>query len=156
MNIGRRADYALRAICYIAAQSPERQVSRSEIQQRQGIPPHFLSKILRSLVSAGLLRSVPGVRGGFSLGRDAHQISVRAVYESVEGPLCLVECLDRRQGFCQFAPVCTQRDIWIGAQHVLAAYLDTISIDHIAEQYGLVNRLEKRKTERCVAPSRVA
>jgi Rrf2 family protein len=156
MNIGRRADYALRAICYIAAQSPDRLVSRAEIQQHQRIPPHFLSKILRSLVSAGLLRSVPGVRGGFCLEREAHQISVRAVYESVEGPLCLVECLDQRQGFCQFAPVCNQIDIWTGAQHVLGAYLDTISIDHIADRDGLVSRLKKRTTERCAAPSGAA
>src|SRR5512139_3418597 len=71
MNVGKRVDYAIRALCYLAAQAPERVVRRAEIQERQNIPPHFLSKILRALVGAGLLASVPGAHGGFRLGRPA-------------------------------------------------------------------------------------
>lgn len=141
MNVGRRVDYAIRALCYLAAQPPERIVRRAEIQERQNIPPHFLSKILRSLVGAGFLASVPGARGGFRLGQPAHGITVRAVYESIEGRLSLVDCVDNREAFCRFAPVCTQITIWSGAQKVLAKYLDNISIRDIADRHGLVLRL---------------
>ena len=144
MNVSRRVDYAVRALCYLAAQPAGRVVRRAEIQQRQQIPPHFLSKILRSLVSGGLLASVPGARGGFRLGCPAADISIRAVYESVEGPLSLLECVDRREGFCCFAPVCTQIDIWSGAQQLLGAYLETISIGDIADRHGLVPRLHQQ------------
>lgn len=147
MNVGRRVDYAIRALCYLAAQPAERVVPRAEIQQRQNIPPHFLSKILRALVGAGLLESVSGARGGFRLGRAAAEISVRAVYESVEGRLCLIECVDRREGFCCFAPVCTQIDIWSGAQQILGDYLDKISIGDIADRHGLVPRLRERSPQ---------
>jgi Rrf2 family protein len=140
MNVGRRVDYALRALCYLAAQDG-RTVSRSEIQLRQGVPPHFLSKILRRLVAKGLLESVPGARGGFRLGQPSGEISVRQVYECVEGSLCLIDCLEQ-DGFCHFTPVCTQRDIWRGAQRVLLEYLDGISLGAIADRQGLVCRLE--------------
>jgi Rrf2 family nitric oxide-sensitive transcriptional repressor len=145
MNVGRRVDYAIRALCYLAAQAPERIVRRAEIQERQNIPPHFLSKILRSLVGAGFLASVPGAHGGFRLGQPAQRISVRAVYESIEGQLSLVECVDHRETFCCFAPVCTQIEIWSGAQKVLAEYLDHITIRDIADRHGLVSSL--RDTE---------
>jgi Rrf2 family protein len=141
MNVGRRVDYAVRAVSYLAAQPVDRLVSRTEIQEHQGIPPHFLSKILRSLVSAGFLASVPGARGGFRLGRPADHITVRDVYESVEGPLCLIECVDHREGFCCFAGVCTQIDIWRGAQQLLGGYLEKITIGEIADRHGLVSRL---------------
>lgn len=141
MNVGRRVDYAVRALCYLAAQPAHRVVPRSEIQQRQNIPPHFLSKILRALVGAGFLQSVSGARGGFHLGRPAHQISLRAVYESVEGRLSLIECVEHREGFCPFAPVCTQIDIWSGAQQMLGAYLEKFTIGDIADRHGLVPRL---------------
>ncbi len=141
MNIGRRVDYAIRALCYLAAQDPERVVPRAEVQEHQHIPPHFLSKILRSLVGAGFLESVSGARGGFRLGRPAHDISLRAVYEGVEGQLSLIDCVDRREGFCCFAPVCTQIGIWSGAQQMLGAYLERISIGDIADRRGLVPRL---------------
>lgn len=144
MNVGRRVDYAIRALCYLAAQPGGRITPRSEIQERQNIPPHFLSKILRGLVSAGLLESVSGARGGFRLGRSAHDISVRAVYESIEGQLSLIDCVDQREGFCCFAGVCTQIEVWSGAQQMLGAYLDNISIGDIADRNGLVPRLRER------------
>ena len=144
MNVGRRVDYAVRALCYLAAQPPAPVVPRAEIQERQNIPPHFLSKILRSLVGAGFLQSVSGAHGGFHLGRPARDISLRAVYESVEGRLSLIECVDGREGFCRFAPVCTQIDIWSGAQQMLGVYLETVSIGDIADAGGLVPRLGER------------
>jgi Rrf2 family protein len=144
MNVGRRVDYAVRAVCYLAAQPADRVVPRAEIQARQNIPPHFLSKILRSLVSAGLLASVPGARGGFRLGRPSSEISLRAVYESVEGTLSLVDCVSRREGFCSFAPVCTQIEIWRGAQQVLSDYLAGITIAKIADRKGMVRRLARK------------
>jgi Rrf2 family protein len=144
MNVGKRVDYAIRALCYLAAQPPERIVRRAEIQERQNIPPHFLSKILRSLVGAQLLASVPGAHGGFRLGRPAHHISVRAVYESIQGQLSLMDCIDRRDAVCSFAPVCTQIAIWSGAQRVLGRYLENISIGDIADRNGLVLRLQER------------
>jgi len=144
MNVGRRVDYAIRALCYLAAQPPERLVRRAEIQEQQGIPPHFLSKILRSLVGAGFLTSVPGARGGFRLGRSPREISVRAVYESIEGPLSLIDCVDRREDFCCFASVCTQIHVWSGAQQVLGAYLDTVLIGDIADRRGMVPRLREQ------------
>jgi Rrf2 family protein len=141
MNVGRRVDYALRALCYLAAQRTDRVVPRVEIQEHQAIPPHFLSKILRTLVNAGFLESVPGARGGFRLARAAGRISVRDVYESLERPLSLIDCVEFRGEFCRFAPVCTQIDIWAGAQHMLVQYLERISIGDIADGRGLVARL---------------
>jgi Rrf2 family protein len=143
MNVGRRVDYALRAVCYLAAQGPERVVTRAEIETQQAVPTHFLSKILRTLVGAGLLESVPGARGGFRLGRPPEAISVRDVYESVEGRLCLIDCVKHGEGFCQFSPVCTQIGVWRGAQELLMNYLAGISIEQIADQIGLVTRLEQ-------------
>lgn len=144
MNVGRRVDYAVRALCYVAAQADGRVVPRSEIQQRQNIPPHFLSKILRSMVGAGLLVSIPGARGGFRLGSDPAGINIRAVYESVEGPLSLIECVEGHDGACCFASICTQIDIWRGAQQMLARYLEQISIREIADRQGLVPRLREK------------
>ncbi len=142
MNVGRRVDYALRALCYLAAQPAGRVTTRAEIQKRQGVPPHFLSKILRRLVAAGFLESVPGARGGFRLGRSPHTITVRAVYACVEGDLCLIGCVERGETSCCFAPICHISEVWRGAQQVLIDYLDRISIGDLADEKGLVARLQ--------------
>jgi Rrf2 family protein len=151
MNVGRRVDYALRALCYLAGQPLGRVVTRAEIQTRQNVPPHFLSKILRRLVAAGMLESVAGARGGFRLSRPAEEISVADVYECVEGGLSLIDCL-KSDEFCCFAPICSQREVWRGAQKVLVDYLNGISIGEIADRQGLVPRFAEA-SDRQVGPT---
>jgi Rrf2 family protein len=144
MHVGRRVDYAVRALAYLAGQEPSRVVGRAEIEARQGIPRYFLSKILRALVAAGMLDSVAGARGGFRLHGPASAISFRQVYEALEGHLCLVDCVRDSGGACCFASVCTQIEVWRGAQRVLLEYLDRITIAAVADAPGLRTRLGTR------------
>jgi Rrf2 family protein len=151
MNVGRRVDYAVRALAYLAGQQVERLVPCAEIEARQGIPRHFLSKILRCLVEAGYLESVAGARGGFRMKRHAEEISVREVYECFEGELCLIECLRDQGGACSYVSVCTQIDVWRGARRKLLEYLESVTIAQIADPHGL----EPRRSQNEPAPSAV-
>jgi len=146
MHVGRRVDYAVRALAYLAAQSEERVVGRAEIESRQHIPRSFLAKILRRLVAAGLLESVSGVHGGFRLSRPPATVTIRQIYEAVEGELALIDCL--RGDVCSFDPICSQIDVWRGAQRRLAAYLDGISIADLADPQGLSARLAAARDRR--------
>lgn len=141
MHVGRRVDYAVRALTYLAGQEAGRVVGSAEIEARQGIPRHFLAKILRALVASGMLESISGARGGFRLRRAAQEITIRQVYCALEGDLCLIDCVRDPGGACCFASVCTQIDVWRGAQRVLLEYLDGISIAAIADGHGLRPRL---------------
>ena len=145
MNIGRRVDYAVRALTYLAAQPRDSVVPRREIQTKQDIPAHFLSKIMKQLASGGLVESYMGVRGGFRLKKPAADISLRAVYECLEGPLLLMECLDEDGNACCYHPVCNQISVWGEAQRLLGAYLAEVSIGQIAHKGGLREELAHRQ-----------
>ncbi len=93
MNAGRRVDYAVRALTYLAGQPPAKVISRAEIETNQDIPSHYLSKIMKDLVASGLVHSRVGSKGGFSLARSAETISIKEVYETVERPIVLMECV---------------------------------------------------------------
>ena len=95
MNVGRRVDYAVRALSYLAGQPAGKVVSRSDIEQSQGIPSFYLSKIMKDLVTGGLLVSHVGSKGGFTLAKLLLEISIKDVYECVERPLVLMECLEQ-------------------------------------------------------------
>jgi Rrf2 family protein len=140
MNVGRRVDYAVRALSYLAAHEPGRVIGSKEITENQDIPSHYLSKIMKDLVSAGLVRSHVGCRGGFSIARPADSITLKEVYEAVEKPLILMECLERGDMFCRYDSVCTQISVWEKAQSLLADFLAGISIDSIADGGGLKGR----------------
>ena len=141
MNIGRRVDYAVRALSFLAGQPAGKIVSRADIEKSQDIPSFYLSKIMKDLVAGGLVQSHIGSKGGFSLAKLATSISIKDVYETVERPLVLMDCLQRGADYCSYCSVCTQKSIWEEAQKVLAEFLGRISINDIADRQGLKGRL---------------
>ena len=141
MNIGRRVDYAVRALSYMAAKPCDLIIGSKEIARHQDIPSHFMSKIMKDLVAAGLVRSHVGCKGGFSLARLPQSINLKEVYEAVEKPLALMECLEKDHACCPYDSVCTQISVWERAQGLLAEFLAGISIDSLADQHGLKGRL---------------
>lgn len=143
MNVGRRVDYAVRALSFLAGQSHGRIVSRASIEQSQDIPTFYLSKIMKDLVAGGLVRSHMGSKGGFTLAQPPESITVKDVYEVVERPLVLMECLEAGANYCSFCAVCSQKTVWEEAQTLLANFLAGVTIANIADRQGLRGRLSK-------------
>jgi Rrf2 family protein len=143
MNVGRRVDYAVRALSYLAGQTDGKIVSRADIEKSQDIPSFYLSKIMKDLVAGGLVHSHIGSKGGFTLAKAATTISIKEVYETVERPLVLMECLEKGVNYCSYCSVCSQKSIWEEAQNLLATFLAGVSIANIADRQGLKGRLNK-------------
>ncbi|WP_017548688.1 RrF2 family transcriptional regulator [Salinicoccus carnicancri] len=65
---------------------PDKAVLHSEVISGQiGASPTYFQKLLRKLVSADLITSVPGVKGGFRLKKDPEDIRVYDIYVAIEG-----------------------------------------------------------------------
>lgn len=78
---------------YIALHSTnDKNVDLGQIAEKQEIPKHFLSKILQMLVKNGLLRSMKGPTGGFSLNRSANDITLIEVIDAIDGLDVFTQC----------------------------------------------------------------
>lgn len=82
--LSQTAEYALRAMAWMALVEPAAPVLARELSEGSGVPPHYLAKILRRLVLAGLLVSQKGRGGGFVLARPAEEIRFRDVLAAVD------------------------------------------------------------------------
>jgi Rrf2 family protein len=118
MQITRQADYALRAMLYLARTDPNQRASTSQIANIQQIPPSFLAKIISQLSIAGLIHTSRGARGGVSLARPTEEISLLDVVEAIDGPILLNECTHSKDG-CPFGEDCPIQPIWCNAQDEL-------------------------------------
>lgn len=128
MQITRQADYAVRAVLYLAKIGEDRRAATSQIAQEQQIPPSFLAKIVSQLSVAGLLQTSRGARGGVSLARSPEDISVLEVVEAIDGPILLNECV-ANQGDCSFGDSCLMRPIWCDTQAELVGRLKSTTFD---------------------------
>lgn len=105
MQLTSGADYALRGLLYLAKQPPERLVVASEIAEAEKMPEYFFSKIFQALAKAGLVHSVRGSNGGFSLARPSKEITVLEAIEAIEGPIIMGKCVNA-PGTCEKSDSC--------------------------------------------------
>lgn len=115
MQITRQADYAVRAVLYLAGLDDSGRAPTSKIAETQRIPPSFLAKIISQLSVAGVVHTSRGARGGVSLARTPGEISLLEVVEAIDGPITLNECVTD-PGACPFGDSCVVHDVWCQAQ----------------------------------------
>jgi len=121
MQITRQADYAVRAVLYLA-KNGEQRAATSQVAQEQRIPPSFLAKIISQLSIAGLLHTSRGARGGVTLAREPEDISLLEVIEAIDGPIQLNECVGENS-ICSFDNDCPLKPVWCDAQDELVKKL---------------------------------
>ena len=133
MQITRQADYALRAMLYLARIPENQKAATSQIADEQRIPPSFLAKIVSQLSIAGLIHTSRGARGGVSLARTSTEISVLEVIEAIDGPISLNACTVS-QGECPFGTDCPLRPIWCDTQDELVERLRKTSFQELVSK----------------------
>lgn len=131
MTLSTKGRYATRIMVAIAAAEGRGPVARQEIADGEGISIDYVGQILMRLKAAGLVRSHRGTRGGFSLAREAAQISVADVVEAAEGSILLAPC-DALPGACSRSSECVTRPIWENASAKVRDYLASVTIEQLA------------------------
>ncbi len=128
-KLGKRADYAVRAMLVLAHPGrPGRRKAR-EIADEMAIPETFVPQILAELVRAGLASSHAGPDGGYSLARPAQDISLLDAVEAVEPHVRSTECI-LRGGPCRWDDRCAVHEPWARGQDAL---LDELAATSFAE-----------------------
>jgi Rrf2 family protein len=111
VHVNQTAQYALRALMHLSS-LPEGSTARArDLSGASGIPPAYLSKIMRRLVTGGLLRARKGHGGGFALARRLDRIRLCDVLEASGGGLERDVCIFG-VGRCDSADPCPLHDSW--------------------------------------------
>jgi FeS assembly SUF system regulator len=92
MRLTHLADYAVVMMTAAARREPRARLSAAELSSETGVPLPTAQKLMGKLAAAGLLTSVRGAGGGFTLARDITEISLADIVEAVEGPIAMTQC----------------------------------------------------------------
>ncbi|MBT7073584.1 MAG: Rrf2 family transcriptional regulator [Anaerolineae bacterium] len=133
MQITKQADYAVRAVLYLARLGIGNRAATSKIAKDQHIPPSFLAKIISQLSIAGLLHTSRGAHGGVTLAKKSEEITLLDVVESIDGPIRLNECA-HSDGMCTFSDDCPLVTIWQEAQRDLVNRLKGATFDQFVTE----------------------
>ncbi len=139
LELGRRADYAIRASVDLArhAEGDGRRKARA-IADEMAIPSSYVPQILAELVRAGLVESVAGRDGGYRLAVSPGTISLLAVVQAVDGEMVSTTCV-RRGGSCRWDDMCAVHVPWAQAQQ---AMLDSLGRTTLRDLVDIDQQLE--------------
>ena len=86
--------YGIRAVIYIASQEKkENRIGLTKISDSLKLPAPFLAKVLQQLARKKILNSLKGPNGGFSLKRNAEEISLFDIVTAIDGDGIFTDCL---------------------------------------------------------------
>lgn len=122
LRISRLTDYGTVVLAHLARQDAAVS-SAADVASATGLGLPTVSKLLKMLGKAGLVRSTRGPQGGYRLARAAAEISACDVIDALEGPVSITDCSsgDRQ---CDLESHCHVGTTWqrinVSIRHALA------------------------------------
>lgn len=143
LRIGKKIEYALMAILEVADHDGIEPVSAKSISNRYHIPAEMLGKVLQTLVKKGLLTSIQGVKGGYTMKKSLDKISLLEVVEAIDGPISLIACCNGKYCTCDQISGCNIKTPMELIQKELVRFFTNISMQDLRKKYGGILELSK-------------
>ena len=124
-------EYAIRGLSELAARDTDEPVLLDDLVAGTGLPRDFMAKIFQKLVRAGILKSFKGRGGGFAPARPIHEITLMQVYEAIEGPQSMDQCVVGLERCNDHMP-CAQHDLYKPIRQRLKDFLNTTTLADLA------------------------
>jgi FeS assembly SUF system regulator len=133
MRLTHLADYAVVIMTAAARRESGARLSASDLAQDTGVPLPTAQKLMGRLAAAGLLTSVRGAAGGFTLARPAAEISLADIVEAVEGPIALTQCADGVNHDCALDAHCRLKPHMGIVGNAVRGALGAVSLTELAQ-----------------------
>ncbi len=132
MRLSARGEYGVRAMVRLALNYREEPVPLSKIALSEDISQQFLEQIFSTLRKGGLINSVRGARGGYTLALPPDKICVGDIIRALEGPIAPVDCVSEEAGgdecLCGRTEECLVRNVWEQLRDRINEVLDNITL----------------------------
>ncbi len=132
MKLSTRFRYGVRALVELAQAYPEGPVAARELARRQRVSVKYLQHIMTALRTAGVVRPIRGVNGGYVLTDLPSNIDLSEVFEALEGSPAVVDCVDH-PGACPMENACPTRDTWVKLTNAVRATLEGTTLQDLVE-----------------------
>jgi len=142
MKLSTRSRYGVRLMIVLAMKYGKGPVFLKDIANGENISEKYLSIIMISLRSAGLVNSIRGANGGYTLARAPEQINMKEIVDVLEGDSCLVDCI-KDPSRCPRVPICVSRDVWAMIGGKISETLSAITL-------GSLVKMNREKAEQAI------
>lgn len=148
MKLSTKGRYAVMAMADIAAHADGKPVSLSVIAERQQISQEYLEQLFRKLRTKGLVASVRGPHGGYSLIEDPDNIFVSDIIIAADEMLTVTRCQDGDavEG-CVGGDKCTTHELWAALGRQIFGFLSAVTLGDVVAGRNLALAASVRRAK---------
>lgn len=132
MKLSTKGRYGARAMLDIALNHEEGPVSLKDLAQRQDLSIKYLEQLIQPLKTAGLVKSIRGAGGGYTLARPTDEINLLQIVQALE-KISPVDCLENPE-ICHRANKCVAHDIWKKVKDSTDNILAAITLENMVDR----------------------
>ena len=129
MKINTKIRYGLRMVIAIA--QANKLVNTTELGSSMRVSPKYLRKLAGPLEKAGLITSVQGIYGGYKLGKNPEEITIRMILDAYHEQLSWTDCVLGKK--CELRDSCQAKQVWEILEKTLQMHFLPISLRDILD-----------------------
>ncbi|WP_127717268.1 Rrf2 family transcriptional regulator [Halobacteriovorax sp. HLS] len=130
LKVNKKLEYALMALKFMADKNSEQLTSAREICDKFKTPFDTTAKVMQTMNSHGILKSVKGIKGGYTLARELSTLSYLELAKVIEGKELGTVC-QTNKGLCELHGDCNIVNPMITLGEKLNYFLSTLSIQEL-------------------------
>ncbi len=132
MQLNKKTEYAILGTLYLAGRPQKGFIKIAEISKKGNLPKALMLKIFNKLVQHQILKSKPGINGGFTLNKSPKEISLLDIIKIFETSSHICHCTSKT--CCVSAPLCGIGTIWREAEQDINKIFQNISLDTLIKK----------------------
>ena len=141
MKISTKGRYGLTLMISLAKKEGQGYVSLKSIAEENNLSDLQLEQLVGTLRNAGLIRSVRGAKGGYSLTRNPKNITIKNIIDVVEGPISISDCIEKDAN-CDNLDKCATRVLWVKIRDAIDNIFSSVTLQDIIDEHNKLNFLK--------------
>jgi Rrf2 family cysteine metabolism transcriptional repressor len=121
LKISTKGRYGLTIMMELARRKGVGPVSLKSIAEKHQLSEHYLEQLMAPLRNSGLVKSIRGAYGGYTLARESLEITTGDIIRVLEGPISPVDFTEEDDP--------AKRALWLKIRDSIAEVLDTTTLE---------------------------
>jgi Rrf2 family protein len=135
MRISKKVEYALIGLLHMSHKNRQELTTTKELANNYNIPQELMGKVLQKLARGRVIRSVQGVKGGYTIQQPLEKVSLSVIYNIIDGPFKIVSCFHKKNRLnCEQHSFCTIRNPMEIIQNKLELFFNQLTLKDLERE----------------------
>jgi Rrf2 family protein len=141
MKLSTKGRYGVKAVFDLAINYKKEHLSIKSIAERRGVSEYYLEQLFAQLRRAGIIKSIRGAYGGYTLNRPPNEITVYEIIEVLEGSIEISDCIEETT--CNNIDCCPTRLLWVRVKESIDGVLKSTTLQDMVDDYYRMKQVKE-------------